>query len=129
MELTLQIGGLCVVCALLSVVVKRGSPELSMLLVISAAVMICIAIGQTAQEVIPLLAELQSNSGISTQLFLPIYKTIGIALIVRVCGNLCKDAGEAALASAMEAAGALCAVLVSVPLIRAVLSTLLELMK
>ncbi len=55
------------------------------------------------------------------------YKTAGIALVVKVGGSLCRDAGESALASAVETAGTVCALLVSLPLLRAVLALLLEL--
>ena len=53
----------------------------------------------------------------------------GIALVVKVGGNLCRDAGESALAAAIETAGAVCALLVALPLLRAVLDLLLELMQ
>ena len=43
-------------------------------------------------------------------------------------GNLCRDAGESALASVVETAGTLCALLAALPLLRAVLDMLLELM-
>ena len=52
----------------------------------------------------------------------------GIALVVQVGGNLCRDAGESALASVVETAGTLCALLAALPLLRAVLDMLMELM-
>ena len=51
-----------------------------------------------------------------------------LALVVQVGGNLCRDAGESALASVVETAGTLCALLAALPLLRAVLDMLLELM-
>ena len=104
MEQVIQVTGLCVVGALLALVVKRGSPETA------------------------LLGELGSASGVSADLFVPLYKTIGIALVVQVGGNLCRDAGESALAAVVETAGTLCALLAALPLLRAVLDMLLELM-
>ena len=55
--------------------------------------------------------------------------TVGIALVVRVGGDLCRDAGESALASAVETAGSICALLAALPLLRQVLHMLSELMK
>lgn len=66
-------------------------------------------------------------SGLSSDLLVPLYKTVGISLVVRVGGSLCRDAGESALAAVLETAGAVCALLVSLPLLRAVLNLLLEL--
>ena len=114
MEQVIQVTGLCVVGALLALVVKRGSPETALLLAVGAAV--------------AFLGELGSASGVSADLFVPLYKTIGIALVVQVGGNLCRDAGESALASVVETAGTLCALLAALPLLRAVLDMLLELM-
>ena len=62
-------------------------------------------------------------------LFLPLYKTVGIALVVRVGGNLCRDAGERALSSVVETAGSLCALVAAAPLMQGVLSLILELMQ
>ena len=117
MEQVIQVTGLCVVGALLALVVKRGSPETALLLAVGAAVVVALALGERG-----------AASGVSADLFVPLYKTIGIALVVQVGGNLCRDAGESALASVVETAGTLCALLAALPLLRAVLDMLLELM-
>ena len=49
----------------------------------------------------------------------PLLKTVGIALISRTGGALCRDAGEGAMAGLVEMAGAFAAILVSLPLFRA----------
>ena len=125
MEQVIQVTGLCVVGALLALVVKRGSPETALLLAVGAAVVVALALAGVVKELLAFLGELGSASG---DLFVPLYKTIGIALVVQVGGNLCRDAGESALASVVETAGTLCALLAALPLLRAVLDMLLELM-
>ena len=114
--------------ALLALVVKRGSPETALLLAVGAAVVVALALAGVVKELLAFLGELGSASGVSADLFVPLYKTIGIALVVQVGGNLCRDAGESALASVVETAGTLCALLAALPLLRAVLDMLLELM-
>ena len=74
------------------------------------------------------LQELAEGSGVPPELFAPLYKTVGIGLVVRVGGGLCRDAGESALAGVVETAGAVCALAAALPLLRAVLELLLELM-
>ena len=128
MEQVIQVTGLCVVGALLALVVKRGSPETALLLAVGAAVVVALALAGVVKELLAFLGELGSASGVSADLFVPLYKTIGIALVVQVGGNLCRDAGESALASVVETAGTLCALLAALPLLRAVLDMLLELM-
>lgn len=127
-EAAVQVTVLCVVSALLALILKRSTPEWALLLAVAtigaAALFLTEALGETAE----LLRELTEGSGVDPALFLPLYKTVGIALVVKVGASLCRDAGESALAAAVETAGAVCALLVSLPLLRAVLSMLLELM-
>lgn len=129
MEQVFQAAALCLIGALLAVVVRRGSPELALLLTLGAAAAVLASLAGTVEELMKFLRELGERSGVPEPLFLPLYKTIGIALVVRVGGELCRDAGESALAAALEMAGALCALLASLPLLRAVLTLLLELME
>lgn len=129
MEQVVRIAALCVVGALLAVTVKRGSPEQALLLVLGCAVLVLLSLAEPLQELMEFFAALGERSGVAAELFVPLYKTIGIALTVKLGGEVCRDAGEAALAAAVEMAGAVCALLVSLPLLRAVLSMLLELME
>lgn len=129
MEQVVRIAVLCVVGALLAVTVKRGSPEQALLLVLGCVVLVLLSLAEPLRELMAFFAELGERSGVAAELFVPLYKTIGIALTVRLGGEVCRDAGEAALAAVMETAGAVCALLVSLPLLRAVLSMLLELME
>ena len=129
MELVLQVTGLCMVGALLVLVVKRGSPETALLLTLAAAVTVLLLLAGAMEELVAFLRELGEASGISEDLFVPLYKTVGIALVVKVGGSLCKDAGESALGSVVEMAGTVCALLVALPLLRAVLLLLRELMQ
>ena len=127
MEQVFQVTGLCVVGALLALVLKKGSPELALLLALAAVAAVLLTLAGAMGELLDFLREIGDASGLSEDLFIPLYKTAGIALVVKVGGSLCRDAGESALASAVETAGTVCALLVSLPLLRAVLALLLEL--
>lgn len=129
MEMVSQVTALCVVGALLALVLKRGAPETAMLLTLGTAVVVLLFLAGAVEELMAFLEELAERSGVSQELFVPLYKTVGIALVVKVGGSLCRDAGESALGSVVETAGAVCALLVALPLLRAVLSLLLELMR
>lgn len=129
MEMVIQVTGVCVVGALLALVLKKGSPETALLLTLTAVVVVLLFLADALTELVNFLQELGERSGISGDLFVPLYKTVGIALVVKVGGGLCQDAGEAALASVVETAGAVCALLVSLPLLRAVLALLMELLR
>ena len=119
---------LCVVAALLTLVLKKSTPELGLLLTTGAAGVLLLTLMESYGEITAFLNELAARSGVEQTLFTPLYKAVGIALVVNVGSNLCRDAGESALASVVETAGAVCALLVALPLLRAVLSLLMELM-
>ena len=118
MELVTQAAGICVIAALLGLVLRRGSPEITLLL----------ALGKPLGELLAFLNRLAEQTSVPSALFLPLYKTVGIAMVVKVGGGLCRDAGESALASVLELAGTVCALLAALPLLRAVLELIGELL-
>ena len=129
MEQVIQITALCVVGALLALVVRRGTPELALLLAVACTVTVLLFLAEPVEELLDFLRELGEYSGVTQSLFTPLYKTIGIAFVVKLGGELCRDAGEAAIAAVVEMAGAVCTLLVALPLLQTVLSLVLELMR
>lgn len=71
------------------------------------------------REVWAFLEDLLAAVEISSTLFLPLLKTAGIAVVTRIGADLCRDAGESAVASAVEMAGAMGALLAVLPLMQA----------
>ena len=105
MALVTQAAALCVIAALLGLVLRRSNPEITLLL----------ALAEPLTELLRFLERLAEQSGVSRTLLTPLYKTVGIALVVKVGGGLCRDAGESALAAALEFAGTVCALLTASP--------------
>lgn len=128
MEQAVQVTAVCVAAALLALAVKRGSPESALLLTLGTAVVVLLALGGAMGDVVAFLEELGEKSGIPQGLLTPLYKTVGIAMVVKIGGGLCLDAGESALAAVVETAGTVCALAAALPLLRAVLELLTELM-
>ena len=126
MEQAIQATVLCVLAAVLALTVKRGSPESALLLVLGAAVAVLLSLGQALGEAVAFLEELGARSGVPEGLLTPLYKVAGIALVVKVGGGLCRDAGESALASVLELTGTVCALLAALPLLRSVLNLIGE---
>ena len=116
MALVTQAAALCVIAALLGLVLRRSNPEITLLLALAAAAAVLLALAEPLTELLRFLERLT-----------PLYKTVGIALVVKVGGGLCRDAGESALAAALEFAGTVCALLTALPLLRAVLELITEL--
>lgn len=127
-EQAVQAAAVCVTASLLALVVKRGSPELALLLALGAAVAVLLSLGGAVGDIAAFFRELGTVSGIPRELLTPLYKTVGIAVVVKIGGGLCTDAGERALSAVVETAGAVCALAAALPLLRAVLELMTELM-
>ena len=117
---------LCGVGAILALVLKKTSPEQALLLVLCAAVAGLALLADGLGELVGFLRGLGERSGISETLFVPLYKTVGISLVVKVGGALCRDAGGASLESVVESVGPACAFLAALPLLRRGPELLLE---
>lgn len=124
MDTVFQVTALCVTAALLGLVVKKAAPETALVLTLAAVAVGLLALSGTAEDLAALFRTLQDQSGLGAEWFAPLYKTVGIAIVVRIGGELCRDAGEKALAGVVETAGTLCALAVAAPLMEAVLGLL-----
>ena len=128
MELVFRAAVLCVLAALLALLLKKGTPETALLLTVTAATVVFLLLADQMKELMGLLEELEESTGLDRALLTPLYKTIGVALVVRIGGGLCRDAGESALAAVLETVGTVCALLLAAPLLRQALRMLMELM-
>ena len=126
-EQVVRAAAVCVTASLLGLVLKRGSPESALLLALGAAVAVLLALGTAVADIAEFFRELGSRSGVPDTLLEPLYKTVAIAVVVKIGGGLCADAGEKALAAVVETAGTVCALGAALPLLRAVLDLMTEL--
>ena len=121
-----QIAAVCVVAALLCVVLKKGVPEQALLLALATVTGVLVVLIDPVRELMLFFEELSRYTGLANGLFLPLYKTVGISFVVRMGSGLCRDAGETALASVLETSGAVCTLLVALPLLRSVVALFME---
>lgn len=127
-EQAVQAAGVCVVAALLALTVKRGSGEMALLLSLGATVAVLLALRGTLGDVAAFFSHLGEQSGLPQGLLTPLYKTAAIAVVVKIGGGLCADAGDKALSAVVETAGAVCALGAALPLLEAVVRLVTELM-
>ena len=116
----MKVTALCLVGAVLAALLKKSSPELALLLALAACAAVLLALVRGVETVTAFVREVMQWGGVESALFAPLFKTVAIALIIRTGADLCRDAGEGAMASLVEMAGAFGAVVVSLPLFGAV---------
>lgn len=117
-----------VLAALCAMVLRRYEPALGLVVALAAAVMLLAWAGDVLEEILAFLDELEELSGISPAVVGPVLKAVGIAVLTRISSDLCRDAGEGGVASAVELAGSAAALFAALPLLRAALTTLTELL-
>lgn len=110
-----------VLAALLGLVIKRNQPELALLLALSALLAILAGALSLWGELRAFMTELTEGTALNEALLSPLVKCLALSVTARLAADVCKDAGSAALASAVELVGAAAGVVVSLPLLRAVL--------
>ncbi len=128
MELIIRLSALAVLAALLALLLKGRQGELGLLVALAGLGALLFSLGEPLGDLITFLRTLSEGTGLDAAVFAPLYKILGIALVVQLGGDLCRDAGESALAAGLETAGSVCAMLAALPLLERTLTLLGELM-
>lgn len=115
------ISGLVLLALILSLVLKKDTPVIAFLLTLTVGVLISLRALGAAGGAMQHITGLLEQGGITAGLYLPVVKTVGVAVVVRVLSALCKDAGQSALAAKVEIAGAVLAISMCLPLLEQVL--------
>jgi stage III sporulation protein AD len=124
----LQIVALGLMATVLIVVVKSQRPELAVLLSMAAGAIIFLLVLGKIGSIIEVINELSSQAGISMVYLGTILKIVGIAYIAEFGSQICRDAGEGAVASKIEFAAKILIMVLAVPIVVAVLQSLLKLL-
>ena len=112
------------IAALCAAVVKRETREIGLVLSLTAGAVIVSLVLAQVSGLVTFLESLADAAGLAPAVFAPVLKTVGISILTRISSELCRDAGEGGLAAFVEMAGAALALLVTAPLLQAVLDTL-----
>ena len=109
-----------IVGSVLGLVLKRSNPEIGLLLALAVALLV-VGLGARVVGVILDFADtLQAATSLSPALFEPVLQTVGIGILTRISSDICKDAGQGAIASTVELAGTVAALYIALPLMQAV---------
>lgn len=114
--------GLVLLALVLTTVLKKDAPAIAILLSLVAGVLILLRAFEMADGVLSNLTGLLEQGGIAQELYLPVLKCVGVTVVVRVMGALCRDNGQGALAAKIEIAGAVLALALCLPLVEQVLA-------
>ena len=121
MELLIRTAVLGLAGAVVALLLRKNAPELALALSLA----VCLMGAGMAMELFGQLKQIvqlaREQTGLSPAVVGPVLKCVGIGAVTRLAADLCKDAGQGAVASAVEMCGAVCAMTAALPLIRALL--------
>ncbi len=124
----LQIVGIGLISAILAAVLKMQKPELAIQLSILTGVLIFMLISGKLMAVIELLTEYTKKVDINPQYISILIRIVGIAYLAQFGAEICKDAGENAIASKIELAGKVIIMIMAVPVITSLLELIIKVM-
>ena len=128
MELMVRSAAVALTAAVLGTLLRRHTPELALLLVLGAGVWMLSLAANALGAAVELLEELSELTGVEEELLRPVVKTAALSLVTRLTAEMCRGTGESGLAAFLEITGTALALGVALPLIRAVLTLLGELL-
>ena len=109
--------GIGLLCAVSGIILRRISGgEISLFIRIGGALVIFGAAMVIMKSVISELAEITDGQGLDVYASV-LVKTLGIALLTKICSDVCRDCGEGTLASGVELCGKLSILLLCIPMI------------
>lgn len=123
-----KIVGVGMLAGMLINVLRQQKPELAMQLSIATGAMISLLMLSRIMQVVDVLQTLSTRARIDQTHMGTVLKIIGIAYVADFGSQVLQDAGEKSVATKVEMAGKILIMLLAVPIILAIMETVLKLM-
>jgi len=124
MEFVIKAAMLAIVTGLIALLIKKSNPEIALLLAIAAVISLLVMSAEIISKVKESIVAAVGVSNISPAVITPVLKCVGIGIISRIATDICKDAGQSSIASAVELVGVASALYISMPLMRSLLQVI-----
>jgi len=122
----LQIVAIGIIATLLAITLRQQKPELAIYISIAAGLFIFFLIIGKLSGVVDLLNKMVQKSQIDTIYLSTLLKIIGIAYITEFGANICRDAGEGAIASKIELGGKVIIMVMALPILVGLMEVILK---
>lgn len=124
MELIFKCAGAGLLSAVCALLLRRSNPEFSFALSAVTVAVLLLAGASLLGEILRALREMTALLGAGSVELRPVLKCLGIASVSRFGADLCRDASQGAVASAVETVGSICALAVAAPVLLGLLTTI-----
>lgn len=124
----IQIASFILIALILYVAIKDKKQEIAVFIPMAAGTIIFIFLIPKIQGIMDFLNSLAIKANIDSFYLGVVLKIIGIAFIATFCSELCKDSGAGSLASKIEFSGKILILILAIPILMAVLDSILKIM-
>lgn len=128
MDYLWRLMAIALIATVFTVLLKKTSPDMALLLQISFCAVTVFLLVDKFHDIVSRGKSIAETMNLPVDYFVPIIKIIAIAIISKVCADICRDADETAIGNIIETAGAFAAILLTLPLFTAAWELLQELL-
>ena len=127
MELIIKICMLAIACVTAGMIIKQIRPDFSPFVKIAGNIAVVTAALTLISPAVTYISSLFEISSLG-EYGSTVIKALGIAVLTQICADICRDFGEGSVASGVELVGRLQILLLCIPLIEKLLSSVREVM-
>ncbi|MBQ4515941.1 MAG: stage III sporulation protein AD [Clostridia bacterium] len=124
----IKIMGVAIVGAVSALIIKEHKPQLAIVIGIGTAVILFLMILSQVEYVLNVVTITATGLDINTEYIAAIFKMIGISYLSQFGSEICRDAGQNAIAAKVELAGKIMIVALSVPILIELMNLLVSLL-
>ena len=124
----IKIIGIAFIAVIIIVILKQYRPEFAIYASILAGVLILSLASDTLSGIIDMIQSISSKTNINNDFLIIHIKITGIAILTEFAVSICKDAGESAIASKVDVGGKILIISLSIPIINALIDTIVKIL-
>ena len=122
----IKIIGIGLIALVVILILKQYKPEYAIYVSLIAGILILtLSLGQLS-GIINLLKDISSKANINTKFLSLLLKITGISFLTEFAVSISKDSGEIAIANKIDLGGKVLIIVISIPIITALLETVLK---
>ena len=122
----IKIIGIAFIAVIIIVILKEYRPEFAIYASIIAGVLILALASNTLSGIIDMIKSISNKTNINSEFLVILIKITGIAILTEFAVSICKDAGESAIASKVDVGGKIIIISMSIPIINALIDTVVK---
>lgn len=124
----IKIIGIALIALIIIIILKQYRPEFVIYISIITGILILMLVVDKLTGIVSLLESIASKASINTEFIKLLIKITGIAFLSEFAVSICKDSGEAAIASKVEIGSKIIIIAMSIPILSELLEIILKIL-